>query len=115
VSWYNFFYVEGIEGVGSAAIGMHLSSGVFFGTISGYKAHPEWWFDRIPHEGQHRLDWKRYPRGLPDDPDGEHAERRALIRQLEVYRRVMNKPLGKPADPQERMLVPLIIRPHKRL
>lgn len=112
VPFRGWFWVEGIEGLITGQIGIDIKTGVFLDWISNYDPH-DWW-DRIPHEGQHKLDSIRYPGGIPGDPTGEQGERRAIIRQLDIYRRVFPRPLGSPADPHERMLIGLIIKPHSR-
>jgi RHS repeat-associated protein len=118
VRWDEWFWVEGMPGLGPdtvGSIGINLHSGVFFDYIFSDK--PNYWAPLIAHEGQHRKDFMKktgaYAPGFAGD-HGQHDERRALIRQLLVYRRMFDRVQGSRADPYERMLAPLIINPHQR-
>ena len=80
---------------------------------------PRFWAPLIAHEGQHRMDYLKkegfYAPGFNGDPMTD--ERRALVRQLMFYRRMVDRPLGSGPEQNnnyERTLINLIITPHKR-
>jgi hypothetical protein len=116
--WKEHFYIEGIEGVTDGTgggEGILLRSGVFL-TSQIYTTLPKYWAPQIAHEGQHRRDFLMKTGGYEPGFIGNflvHDERRALIRQLIVYRNLSGNPIGNlPRDPYERMLLSLIGVPH---
>ena len=120
VLWDEWFWVEGIPGAApneTGAIGISVGLGVFYSNIANDV--PRFWAPLIAHEGQHRMDYLRkegyYAPGFNGDPMTD--ERRALVRQLMFYRRMVDRPLGSGPEQNnsyERTLIGLIITPHKR-
>jgi hypothetical protein len=119
LGWEDQFWVEGIEGVAFDTIGMEgilMKQGVFL-TGQIYTTPAKYWVPQIAHEGQHRHDVLTRTGGAHPDFTGDRielSERRALNRQLNVYRRLFAIPLGTPPDPYEQMLIRLIGSPHRR-
>ena len=116
LGWRDEFWAEGIPGVEWGVEGIDTSTGVFF-TSQIFTTPANHWAPQIAHEGQHRRDFLMktgaYEAGATDR--GVLDERRALIRQLNVYRRLSGiSPGVAPLDPYEQMLIRLIMRPHSR-